>query len=666
MAAMITATPNPVVYPYQYLPGTVEETTVKWSTGNNQRGKVFVSVNGDDEVQFDGGKNGLPAHAKKQAVQDGQTLEFRLRTASAAGTLLGKVKVTTERTVLPQAVIDAIHNRPLSAQGIYNLDVVPGVDTLLMTFRTRQPTNPFIWIFNDETGQQADFWGTSPSHQTEVHRIAFDNRFNPLAQNTRHRYRINAHAAPGSGDPRDAEATGFFWTGSRAATVFFDRIHVRNDGDPGLKGAGEFRFMFGAGDAATGLDLGNTESWGEGDIDAGQDVDVNRIIDIPAAPRGLWASVTANEDDSSLPFTPGLCTLGLKPTFDLPGSDGVETEACAAASVTQHFDISETRGGTAETPFEMATGDFAIAFNVFGRLRVEAKNGKWFVPHVDLTEPVTNQWEVAGTKRFRARAVTRGVAVWRASRAHAALVTAGGQTHKVLLGPGGAVYHQAFGNGRAGVANLGGQFEKPVTAVAGESGRVHVFGLSPEGAVLYKTKSLDTPSDEEWWSLGGSFVGAITAVPGPDAAIEIFARSDDGSVRHLTLSDHRKGEPHGEWPVIGTGVEGSLAGLFSARTGLSLFATGRRGEILHKRRAAEGKWRPPGGNWERLGVVSEGLISAEWIGDQGLLLAVVAEDETVRVLAWPDYPETPPRHDWKVVGTVNSLLNAEIAAREAA
>ena len=56
-------------------------------------------------------------------------------------------------------------------------------------------------------------------------------------------------------------------------------------------------------------------------------------------------------------------------------------------------------------------------------------------------------------------------------------------------------------------------------------------------------------------------------------------------------------------------------------------------------------------------MASEGLISAEWVGDEGLLLAVVAEDETVRAFTWPDYPEAPPpREGWQVIGTVNSLL----------
>ncbi len=77
-------------------------------------------------------------------------------------------------------------------------------------------------------------------------------------------------------------------------------------------------------------------------------------------------------------------------------------------------------------------------------------------------------------------------------------------------------------------------------------------------------------------------------------------------------------------------------------------------------------WQPEGPEWETLGVASDGTLSAEWVGDGVVLLAVVAEDETVRILAWPRYPDEPPREGWQVVGTVNSLLQAQIPERESA
>jgi hypothetical protein len=53
--------------------------------------------------------------------------------------------------------------------------------------------------------------------------------------------------------------------------------------------------------------------------------------------------------------------------------------------------------------------------------------------------------------------------------------------------------------------------------------------------------------------------------------------------------------------------------------------------------------QPAGREWETFGAASDSLLSAEWVEDEGLLLAVVAEeDETVRVLACSGYPDAPP------------------------
>jgi hypothetical protein len=163
-----------------------------------------------------------------------------------------------------------------------------------------------------------------------------------------------------------------------------------------------------------------------------------------------------------------------------------------------------------------------------------------------------------------------------------------------------------------------------------------------------------------------SFVGPVAAAAGADGRIELFARDEDGSVAHRTLDDPQRGQLEEEWERVGGGIGGSIAALFSPRTGLSLFALGRDGEVLHKRRPPQEEWEPEGLEWETLGVASDGTLSAEWVEDGVLLLAVVAEDETVRVLAWPHYPDEPPREGWQVIGTVNSLLQAQIPGRESA
>jgi hypothetical protein len=607
---------------------------------------VFLSLNGGSEEIFDG--NARRQGSKDRAVQLGQTLEFRLRQDNPARTLLATVTVTTEKCAgLPAVVIDVNNLAGGYSQGIYNLTVAPGVDAVTITFRTRQPTNPFIKIINQDTGK-LHVW--RKLDKRTVHRLDMVSEdFNPLVQNAQHSYEIVADPMPGSPDQTTAVATGTFRTGSRTAEIFFDTIHVRNDGDPGLKGAGEFTFSFSGGDAATGEQKGNVEHWGEGDIDAGEDVAVNLMVSIPTAPRGLWVHVSGTEDDKSFfdPGSLGLCAIGTV-GGGAPGSFAKETGACTVASVTEHFDISQTLGGISERPFEMHTGNFAIAYDVLGRLRVQARAGEWFERFVEGRRPLPY-------------AQTPSAIAWVSPNGNAKFVQKQGHAHKLIHGPGGALYHQALGEdprAEGSWANLGGRFQGPVTVVATGPDRVSLFGLSPEGAVLHTSHAADDRPEEDWQSLGGAFMGRLVAVIGADGVIELFALSADGSVFQRTLRE--RGDPTSEWEPIGAGIMGAMAALFSPRTGLSLFALGRGGEVLYKRRPPKGDWRPAGREWETLGVASDGLLSAEWVGDEALLLAVVAADETVRVLAWPGYPDLPPAQGWQHVGTVNSLLQGRL------
>ena len=323
--------------------------------------------------------------------------------------------------------------------------------------------------------------------------------------------------------------------------------------------------------------------------------------------------------------------------------------------MTDHFDIGEMLVGPSESPFQMSTVNFSIAFDVSGLLSVEAHAGEWFAGPVGPLRPhLFSQTVTAFSVRSGQSAMVAG---------------ARGRPHTVILGPDGAVYHQAtahdpLASENGSLTNLGGRFEGRLTVVPAGNERVSLFGLSPEGGVLHKTHAPDAHPDEDWQTLGGSFIGPVTAAAGADGKVELFALDEDGTVAHRTLADPQRAEPEEEWERVGAGIGGSLAALFSPRTGLSLFALGRGGEVLHKRRPPQEEWEPEGPEWETLGVASDGTLSAEWVGDEVLLLAVVAEDETVRVLAWQHYPAEPPREGWQVVGTVNSLLQAQIPERE--
>ena len=477
MPPSINAYPAQVLFPSPHLGKLTQSTTITWNTGaNNILGWVLLSSNGGLEEGFDPpeGFDGTPRRSGKKlgSVQLGDVLEFRLRRNDTAKTLLATVKVTTGKTTgLPGVVIEANELAGGFSQGIHNLTVAPSVDAVTITFRTRQPTNPFIEIINKDTGKPVFVSQKTDKRQVHQMDMASESPGNRLAQNTQHSYRIVASAMSGSPDPSDAISTGTFRTGSRTAEIFFDRIHVRNDGDPGLKGAGEFGFTFGAGDALTGVLLGNVESWGEGGIDAGHDVAVNRAITIPSAPRGLWVQVKATENDTYFVPLPGagLCTVGTTPSFASPGSSGGDTGDCAFATVTGHFDISQTIGGISERPFEMTTGNFSIAYDVFGRLRVEAHAGEWSQGFVEF--------------RPLPFAQTVGAVAWVSPNKNVTFIQKQGRAQRLVMGPGGVLYH-ALGEAEGPWADVGGRFQGPVTAVATGPDRVVLFGLSPDGAVL--------------------------------------------------------------------------------------------------------------------------------------------------------------------------------------
>ena len=653
MAATISANPNPVLFPSPQLGTLPRNTRITWDTGSNTiRGRVFLSLNGGPEEVFDG--NARRSGSKDKALQFGQTMEFRLRQDNPDRTLLTTVTVTTAKTAgLPAVVIEAVNNLPSGSQGIFNLTVAPGIDAVTITFRTRQPTEPFIEILEADTGKPLYIWKTSGKREVHKMDMTSESPGNRLAHNASHSYRIEATAMPDSPDQTKAISTGTFRTGSRTAEIFFDTIHVRNDGDPGLKGAGEFTFNFRGGDALTGAQLGNVERWGEGSIEAGHDVTVNRVITIPAAPSVLWVSVSGEEDDRSFfdPGALGLCTIGIV-GGGAPGSYVKEIGACTVANVTEHFDISQTIGGISERPLEMHTGNFAIAYDVLGRLRVEAHPGVWFQRFVEGRRPMPF-------------AQTPSPVAWVSPNRNAKFVQKQGRAHRLILDPSGVLYHQMLGHehrSEGAWTNLGGRFQDPVTVVATGPDHVSLFGLSPDGAVLYKTHASNTRPETDWQTLGGAFIGRVIAAIGEEGRIELFALSKANSVCHRTLTE--RGQPQTDWAEIGGGIADTMAALFSSRTGLSLFALGRGGEVLYKRRPLNEEWRPASRQWETLGIASDGLLSAEWVGEEALLLAVVAEDETVRVLAWPTYPDASPREGWQTVGTVNSLLQARLPEGE--
>src|SRR5262245_33563559 len=154
--ASITATPQKVLFPSPHLGAWPQTTTITWDAGLNLRGRVFVSINGGAEQIFEG--TAARTGAKVSPVEYGQTFEFRLR-KSTDDSLLASATATTDKTAgLPLAVVE--FNKDVVAQGqaIFNLNVSPGIDSVKITFRTRQPCSPFIQVINQATQKPVIFF----------------------------------------------------------------------------------------------------------------------------------------------------------------------------------------------------------------------------------------------------------------------------------------------------------------------------------------------------------------------------------------------------------------------------------------------------------------------------------------------------------------------------
>jgi hypothetical protein len=656
---LISATPNPVLI-NAWGVATKRKTTITWSTGSSTiRGQVWLSTDGGTATLFDGdpatGSLGNKTPAPAHEMEAGQTCDFQLWEVKVQGGKLTKVQQLVnvsvraeEKLGLPQSFIEMMRKRIPAMQGIHDVSVAPGIESVMISFRTRQPTRAFVELSRgpDTVGVKVEFLDDPAT----VHNFLFSTDTGltaPLAQATDFGFRIVAPAMPGSLGPRDAETTGAFRTGSRTATLFFDSVKVRNRGEAGC---GEFTFRFGAGDVDTEGNLGTVEQWGEGDVCSGDPVGLNRVITIPGAPPRLWATVTAWEDDSSvvdIVFAPseGTGLVGTFPGFDEPGSHGFESYAGAYADVTTHFDLSDS--ADPETPFQMVTGDFGIAYSVFGRLTVATTAGEVLLP---------------ATKRSARpyRDVPRIASLLDAG--DGAMVGVEGAPHQLVnFGPDGHLYFKAVSGVNATDGRwlrIGGEVRGPVTVVA-SNGHLSLFRLGPDGGVLHKTVSAAARPDDDWQALGGTFVGPIAAAVVNDG-IELVALDSNGRVFHRRLDDAGGRAVPGDWRFIGSGVSGEIAVLSSAQTGLSVFARGREGDILGKRRHRD-RWSPGEEKWDSLGAAPAGSFSAGFVDDDVVVLAVLGPDETVRVLPWRRYPDAPRDDRWRVVGTLDSLLKARMS-----
>jgi hypothetical protein len=649
--ASITASPTIVPVVVGFLKGT---TRITWSTGDNTRGKVFVSVIGKPgETQVDGGSTGATNGSKDQEINLGETRIFRLRQAIPPRAELASVTVTTVRSAGPPFLAEAEARLARSGlfQDIFALKVSPGLDYVDFSFRTSQPTVPIITLTTGAPTAPPGTLVTSAFPLFKGDQVLHEVRVgNPpsfrLDQDTVYFFKIVA-AARRNLPP--AEITGQFITGTQHVDVIFEKITVTRDGDPG--GRGELTFTFGAGDADTKEELGLP--WPpdvEDDLGDGEVAYVNRVIRIPHAPRRLWVGVVGEDDDSY--YLGPHCTLGRRPSPYGPWTGHAEQEACEQSWVWREFDTfdnGELKTGQRNIDFSPAlqTGFFGVAFVVEGRLRINALAGATLKMRMPGWMP-----GAVGFALDPGRLVT--------------VAAAAGRADMVSLGPDGAVYHKTqsadeFPTSRTQWTCLGGQFTGPLTAVASGPDSVSLFVLGHGGEVFYKSHRDGDQPDAEWEKLGGKFAGPVGAVAGPKGQIELFAVATDGTVFYRTVK--KDGRASGNWENLGGKVSGLLAPVYTPRTGLSLFALGLDGMILHKSRSGK-EWRPGAAKWDSLGGEFRGWITATYSNDGTMLLVVFAEDRTVHVQRWEHYPEEPPSKRWEKMGTIDSILEGLLSGPE--
>ena len=644
MPVFISASPNPVPISMWSMSqqGT---TTVSWDVGAGAfvTGSVFVSVDSGPSVPVKDAA-GDPVTgvtgSTKQRVEFGKKYLFQLKKSTDLAVILASVTVETRELLgVPSSFLDDVRKRGPLLQGITNVRVFPGIESVRIMFRTRQATVPVIDIKRSDNQALAGAAFPFLQGPGTAHDYAF-----PLAQNTDFTFHVTA--APGANALSTAKSvatSGQFRTGSRNAQVFFDHVAVHTDGDPGSLGDGDFTFDMGAGDIDSGDMLGATQL--VADISGGDDRAIHHVITIDAAPVGLWVQVRAKEDDSV--FTP----FGADPEviFAPEGSTWTTYESTYGegefATVTKWFDLSGADVVPQEVPFTLETGPKHIDFSLFGRLRIQASPGAVLQPMV--------------RKSFKTMTRARTVAMMMAGDR---VSVAGRTSHVLQLTPDGGLYRadagaraaEGAGSRDAHWTQVPSELRPPLTVVAAGDA-LHLLAVDDAGRVLHQVLSADAAQAGSGYakarSVGGSVMAPVVAACAGDR-VELFALDKEGAVFHKALSDDAKGE----WKRIGEGMAGSLNAFTSARGEIGVVARARDGEAMHLPWSLEAA-RAGSPAWRSLGKAPPGALSAEGIDDV-VVLAVLGDDETVHAAPWRTWPELPSKLEWKSFGTMNDLISA--------
>jgi hypothetical protein len=612
--ATLTCSPQPPIgyTDKQASAGAVKPVTIAWDTGNQwDKGSVWSKRNNEPEEQFDNPFNLLERVKSYNNLKFGDTVKFSLR--SGAGNTLAELVVNTSKTLWLPPGWDKLE---FDHQTIRILDVIPYADHVLLRWRTTKPDA--CWVLLESPPR------IEPTSDGTLHEAGFIG----LKHNTHYRFKISTRTG-------EAKYEGHFWTGKRSATISFDSVHVRTDGDPGIKGAGEFHFEFGVGDVETRQKLAPWGSWGKGDIDAGSAIQVNHSVNLTRAPRELWLAATAIEYDD---WEPGPFFAKYDAYPGPPESHIKDEGSGASAYVTRIFDLDALVADhvasmspsasmlSVDIPVVLSTPSWAIAYDVHGRILLTVTRGWW-------TSDVAVQLiaEHAKTLRHSSKNIKWSAAVGGAKGLARFVVTADGDVH--MKG--------ALSSRRPFDVALNGRRVRDGLVATAVDDYIHLLAIDDRGTLISTIVDPWTAPDGRWRELGLADVEMVTAAPAPGAVDVVAIAAGDAIVYgRMTLDGEQTG-----WDGIGEGADQLLA-LSHPVFGLTVVASRRGTDIRIARRDSDGRWM----EWRSLGTLPPSTIAAHWEDDDTLILTAVDDDRQIRLLTWNDYPAPDGVQDWVVVG----------------
>lgn len=626
MPVILTADPpSPVGLWDITVPG---KTRIDWSTDSTAiRARLQLSVDGGTPVQVAGGAQGeVTGSYTYEDVRLGREHLFILRRAGSNAVLatLSVRAYDLQQELLAQTVGAILLGNKLDPpQAIHSLVIEPGIDTVRLRFRTRNPTIPHVAV-ETEDGEQVVSWfpllgGLQTLHVAE---LGLDR---PLAQDTAHRLRITVPSGALLG-PKDIVRKAAFRTGIRHVNVRYDHLKVLRDGDPWPWGAGELEFIFAACDASSWNGL-VTSGPLRRDIDQNDPpIPLRRNTPLLDGPRTVWIYVQGQEHDPEPP-TAGLGIDVVSWPLGVTGTGPIDKALWEGAWVARSFAISDLKLGQRTIPFELQTGDFGVAFSVWGRIEVEAKPGRGW-------------WDVPVGRRFPSK-----MAVLKAPGAKAVMSGEGGAGAALVLGADGMIWLRPIDPEHPGPRDEGWSALAPapggaVTGLRLKDGRVEAFGLDRGGGALRWQ-----PGEGAWRPLGQRLVPPLLAVEGPAGQVLLLGLGEDGRVLQRSLGPGIREE--GLWEDLGGDIAGDLLVVETARGGPALLAIGRGGRILCRQLHHGAEWWPLGGP-------QAAWLAAVPVGE-GALIVALTQERILHRLLWRKLPDPEPGKAWEELGPLDDL-----------